>query len=564
MIRGSDNMATNEKLQNMLRESEERYAALLGNISDQIFVVNDKYEFTSMNKAAAERFRKPLNDIIGKRVADMFTKETAAKNIENLDMVFKSGQDYSLDEELLFGGNKKYVNSRLSPIKDASGKTIAVLGVVRDITERRKAEQQLRESEEKYRLIIENSRDIIFTLNAAGELIYVSPAIKEILGYSPAEIIGHPFASLIYPEDLPHVQDLIRRSITENYQSVGTEYRVRHVSGEWRWHIARGNAVRDAKGNYLYFVGLSNDITERKNAEESLKNSINMLNEMGSMAKVGGWEFDVKTRKQTWTKEVYAIHEVGEDFDPTVDAGIAFYAEEDRPVINQALQQAMERGEPFDVELRFVTAKGKKLWVRAAGKSTYQAGKVVKVQGTFQDITERKNVEEELRESEEKYKLLVSTMTDAIVVFDAETLQIVEVNRASESLYGFKRAEFLKLNYSDVTAELEESKRAIGESLAQGFVSVPLRSHKKKDGTIFPAEISVSNFILNGRRVICCVIRDITERKRAGEKLEKSIKDLENFQDVTVDRELKMTELKKEIMELRGKLDMKNAGGSGR
>ena len=140
-----------------------------------------------------------------------------------------------------------------------------------DITYRKKAEEKLRESEEKYRLIVENSRDIIFMLNAEGEIIYVSPAMKEILDYNPTEVIGRHISSLIHPDDLPHVQEIIRLSITDGYKSEGTEYRIRHASGEWRWHITRGNVVLDSKGGFLYFIGLANDITERRQMEESIR-----------------------------------------------------------------------------------------------------------------------------------------------------------------------------------------------------------------------------------------------------------------------------------------------------
>ena len=140
---------------------------------------------------------------------------------------------------------------------------------------------------------------------------------------------------------------------------------------------------------------LSQEIGERKNAEEGLRKSQLLLNETGKMAKVGGWEFDVETLEQVWTEEVYRIHEVGLDYRPTVAKGIEFYAPECRPVIEQAVRRAIDTGEPFDLELQFVTAKGNHRWVHAAGHAHRENGRTTRVSGTIQDITERKQAEEE-------------------------------------------------------------------------------------------------------------------------------------------------------------------------
>ena len=94
-----------------------------------------------------------------------------------------------------------------------------------------------------------------------------------LLGYSPTDLIGLPFLSLIHPDDCLAVQDVFRRSITHNYKSHGTEFRIRHATGEWRWHMSRGNTVKDSSGNILYFTGSTHDVTERKNAEAALKES---------------------------------------------------------------------------------------------------------------------------------------------------------------------------------------------------------------------------------------------------------------------------------------------------
>lgn len=127
-------------------------------------------------------------------------------------------------------------------------------------------------------------------------------------------------------------------------------------------------------------------------------------------------------------------------------------------------------------------------------------------------ITARKTAEQALRESEQKYRLIFESESDAIMIFDAETRQFVDINRAAEQMYGYTREEFLQLRQPAISAEPEDSDAAIRATLAGELSSVPLRLHRKKDGTVFPIELTGCTFAWKGRQVICAVIRDITER----------------------------------------------------
>ena len=176
------------------------------------------------------------------------------------------------------------------------------------------------------------------------------------------------------------------------------------------------------------------DITERKRAEDELRRSQMLLQETGRMAKVGGWEFDVDTLKQRWTDEVFRIHEVDLDYEPTVEKGIDFYASEDRPVIREAVQKAITSGEPFDLELRFITAKGNHRWVHAIGKGYREDGRIVKVGGTFQDTTEHKRMEEALRRRAEELAALQATVLDITSRHDLAVLLETIVERAARLL----------------------------------------------------------------------------------------------------------------------------------
>ena len=152
----------------------------------------------------------------------------------------------------------------------------ATLNMFTDITEQKKAEIALKESEEKYRLMVETSSDVVFTFNIAEKLVYLSPSIKNMLGYNPSDLVGHAFGEVVHPDDILSLRQAIQRNIKNGSQTAGgNEYRVRHASGEWRWHIASGNAIFDANGNFMNFTAIAKDITERKNAEIAMQASEN-------------------------------------------------------------------------------------------------------------------------------------------------------------------------------------------------------------------------------------------------------------------------------------------------
>ena len=170
------------------------------------------------------------------------------------------------------------------------------------------------------------------------------------------------------------------------------------------------------------------------------------------------------------------------------------------------------------------------------------------VLGIARDISERNRTEEALQESEEKYGQLFQTITDAIMLFDAETRKFIDVNNAASNLYGYNREDFLKLRHQDITAEIEKSDASIRQTLEGKLTRIPVRYHKKKDGTIFPVEISASMFTLKNRKVLCGAIRDITERMQQEEALRRFQNELEQrVKDSTSELKAANEKLKHEI-----------------
>jgi diguanylate cyclase (GGDEF)-like protein/PAS domain S-box-containing protein len=145
------------------------------------------------------------------------------------------------------------------------------VGSAADISERRRAEAALALSEEKFRLLVENSHDIIYTLTPEGVFTFVSPAWTTLLGHPVNQVAGHPFQPFVHPDDLPGCMVWLQKVIETGQRQEGVEYRVRHIDGSWRWHTSSAVPLRDEAGTVIGFEGIARDITERKQMQQKLE-----------------------------------------------------------------------------------------------------------------------------------------------------------------------------------------------------------------------------------------------------------------------------------------------------
>ena len=191
----------------------------------------------------------------------------------------------------------------------------------------------------------------------------------------------------------------------------------------------------------------------------------------------------------------------------------------------------LQRGiDLFDYENRYTSKSGRVINVLHNIRILRnENGEITGTQGIARDITRRKQIETALGESEEKYRLLFENESDAIIVCEAGTSRILEVNTTFVSLYGYSKEEAKNMTAVDLSSEPDMTIASIKKTAAEGSVHVSVRWHKKKNGASFPVEISASTFIYKEQKMICAIFRDITERKRTEEELNRYREDLEDL-----------------------------------
>lgn len=257
-------------------------------------------------------------------------------------------------------------------------------------------------------------------------------------------------------------------------------------------------------------------LAERK-AQASVRRNEAILNETGSIARIGGWEHDLVAGKATWTKALYDIFESESGELPGPNEHLNYYPPDDQARLAAAYQHAVETGKPFDLELQVFTAKKRTIWVNVIGRPVMENGKCVRMVGMLQDITERKQTEHDLEASETRYRRLFEAAKDGVLILDAGTGVIVDVNPYLVELLGFPREEFLGKHLWDIGLfkDIAASKASFEELGAREYVryeGLPLETH---DGRKIEVEFVSNVYHVDNTKVVQCNIRNITERKRA-------------------------------------------------
>jgi PAS domain S-box-containing protein len=259
-----------------LRISEAQYRDLVQTANSIILRWDTSGHIRFINDYGERFFGYPNQSLVGQHVVGTIVPPTESSGRDLRDLIHnicQHPQDYLINENenLRHHQERVWLSWANKPILDESGQLVEILSVATDITQRKQAEEALRESELKFRSIVENANDIIYMLTPEGIFSYVSPNWTATLGHNPIDIIGNSVNSLIHPDDRSYCAEQFNQLIQKDALISGLEYRVHHQNGTWRWHISNLSAVRDLEGTVLYCIGITRDISDRKAAEVELQ-----------------------------------------------------------------------------------------------------------------------------------------------------------------------------------------------------------------------------------------------------------------------------------------------------
>jgi PAS domain S-box-containing protein len=287
--------------------------------------------------------------------------------------------------------------------------------------------------------ILESISESFILVDWAFRVTYINRMACAILGVGRADVEG-TWLNKALPE---FASPAVSRTLEDAWNRSEPRQFEAEVEGSGRWYEIR--CTPSEKDMSIYFQ----DVTERRATDEKLRRSEMQLRFAGQLIRMGAWEYQFPDGPVIWSDEVAAIHDMPPGSSPEFGEAIAFYAPECRPQILEAMQQCEREGAPFDLQLEIITAKGRRLWVRALGQAIRDAGGVVKrARGAFQDISAQKLAERETARLAKLLETTLESVTDAFFTLDCE-LRFTYLNSAAERLLGRGRDELLGRAFSD-------------------------------------------------------------------------------------------------------------------
>ena len=538
--------------------------AIVNSSDDAIISVSTNLQITSWNEGAKQIYGYTEEEVLGKYPGFLIPDHKKGELEDYLTKVFEGDFIHHFETtRIAKDGALIDISLSVSPIREEENNIIGAATISRDISKRKERERRLRESEEKYRTIFEYSGEGLFLI-FNGRIQDCNTQAAKMLGYDKNEFIGKNPGSDLSPEKQPDgqysaragkkflqnalegdIQQFYWKHQTKQGELIDTEVTLSPVETQQGTKvIALAYDISDQIEHQLVLKDKNKEIQAQNEEYISLNDELNdtnarleetveelkqnrqellyreeLLNETGDLAKVGGWEINLDKNTVFWTRTTKLIHEVPLDYEPTVEEAINFFPGNSRDLISEAVESAIKKGEDYDLELEFITARNNKRYVRSKGHSEFSQGHCVRVHGTFQDITDRKQAELDLKKSEEKFRTLFNSASDAIYIHDLEGAML-EVNVMACERLGYSREELLHMIPQDINSPENNEKyvQRLHTILEHGWATFET-VHMDKKGRKIPVELNSKLIDYEGIQAILTISRDITDRKKAEQEL---------------------------------------------
>jgi PAS domain S-box-containing protein len=497
---------------------------LMDNLPDRVYIKDAESRYVLNNPAHLRSLgMAKQEDVLGKTSFDFFPQPLAAQYRADEEEVIRSGQPLADREEIVLDlatGQPAWHLTTKVPFRDSQGKVAGLVGVSRDITERRRAEEALRDSEERFRAIAANTPDHILMQDRDLRYTFV---VNPQLGLTEADMVGKTDTDIFPNEDGENLA-AIKRRVLETGEPLHLEVSLKNLKGELEFFEGSYIPKFDSTGKADGLIGYFRNVTERERAEEALRDSERRLLEAQHLAHIGSWQWTISTDTVDWSEELHRIN----GRDPNLPAPCyaempSCYAPESWTRLSAAVAKALQSGESYELDLDVVRPDGTTRQTFARGQADYDAaGKIVALHGTVQDVTEQKRAEAALRDSETRYRSLTENSPDLIARFDRQCRHMF-VNPAAAKAGRYSPDEYVGKTIAEVGSPEPEARKweaRIKSAFETGQIIDVEDSFETPYGlqhfyTMFVPELAADGAVQS----VQSIARDITQRKRAEEAL---------------------------------------------
>jgi PAS domain S-box-containing protein len=527
----ANDVTERRRMEASLVESEARLRTYVESASEGIVVVDRDGRIEFVNAKTEEMFGYTRAELIGQTMEILVPEESRAAHVAHRAAFVAGGQMRPMGTGRDLRGRHKDgtvfpVEVGLSRAPVAGGH--AQIAFINDITTRKLSEAALKESEQRFRNMVETTSDWVWEIDENCVYTYVSPQVRGMLGYAPEEILGKTPFDLMPPDEAQRVFAFFQEFAREAKPISGLENTVLDRSGKPVVLETNGVPFFDARGVFRGYRGIDRDVTARRNADRALRESEASLARAQKIAHLGNWEENMTTGDLRWSDEVYRIFQLPVGSPLSRPQFFELVHPDDRTAISNTVRAALESGAPYGIDHRIVLAGGAERYVREHAEVSKDEHGQLWLLGTVQDITEFKRLEEQLRQSQRMeavgrlaggvahdfnnlltiisgYGELLAAQIDAGSPARRDLDEIIHAGRRAASLtrqlLAFSRRQILQLkvlSLNTIVADLDKMlRRLIGEDVELRTVLDPALGLTKADPT--QVEQVIMNLAVNAR-----------------------------------------------------------------
>ena len=510
----------------VVQKSEILLRAVVEGTTDAVFVKDLDGRYLLANQAAVRFIGRPVDEVLGRDDRQFFGTADAERLIANDRATMAGGKVVNLEETVTSSGSKRTYHATKAPFRDASGMVTGLIGVSRDITERKQIEDALRLSEQQYRELANAIPQIVWTASPDGAVTHLNSKAVEYTGVAVADLIGWSWQSVIHPDDVSQAVTewslALRNGVPRTF-----EMRIRRTDGEYRWHIVRELPLRNAAGQIESWVGTCTDIDDLTRAENALRETETRLREAQRIAHLGSWDWEPQTNTVSWSDAEFELFGVKrQDIHPSFESFLALLHPDDRSIAI-ARVEAMQAGDSeFANNMRIMRPDGECMWIHSRARATRDSdGKIIRVEGTDQDITEMVRAKQQLQAERDRFEKIVEAVPVAICSFQLTADGRVTMPYASpriETIYGLSPAALAE-NASGIfsTIHRDDSER-VRNGVAESSRSLTMwrdeyRVLSPENGEIWIEGCSAPVRMSDGTVLWHGYVNDVTDRLRIEE-----------------------------------------------
>ncbi len=557
----SVNITERKQIQDKLKHSEEKFKVLFEYAPDTYYLNDFEGKFIDGNRASEQLLGYNREEIIGKSFVEVgiLTMDDAEKALSMLKRNV-NGESTGPDEYGLIRKDGSIVNVEVLTHPVVIDNKNMVLGIARDITERKQAEEALRKSEKYFRALIANSNDVIAIIDKKRNITFQSLSHKRVLGYNIGELIGKSAFELVHPDDRKRLSLQFAGLLKKPGKTEPVNFRYKHKNNTWLSLEGTAKNLLDTPEVNGIIINYR-DVTNRKQAEEKIKDSLHQMEMINANTPNIIWKTDIDKKGNFTNSYISAgacklLGLPAGTINNNFDKFYSYVKPEYLPEIQKRYKYGIShQGKLFSFDYEIIKADGKTAWFSSKGQA-HSENNILTIYGSTIDITERKLAEGDIR----KLSTAVTQSPSVIAITDLRG-NLEYVNPKFTELTGYTNEEAKGKNPRILKSGEQPDKmyKELWRTISLGKEWRGEFHNKKKNGELFWEAASVSPiFDKNGKKInYIKVAEDITERKQIDEKLKKRMQELEIFNNATVNREMKIIELKKEINKLLNESDEK-------